>query len=144
MTNAGRSPADAYREFDGPPRSKSLPLEEFATLTRLMQKARPVNIGKTLYAIPQIFRHGQRSNLHVRSDWREARPHRHGCAGVIVPVHDKGFGRSWRDVEATRSEGFDSMVDDAREAELGLMRTMNSFLFAGNAGLSVDGQKWLA
>jgi hypothetical protein len=58
-------------------------------------------------------------------------------------VHDKGFGRSWRDVEAMRSEGFDALVDDAREAELGLMRTMNSFLFAGNAGLSVDGQKWL-
>lgn len=143
MTNAGRSPADAYREFDATTKIEVNPMGEFATLTRLMQKARPVNIGKTLYEYRKSsdMDNGQTSmsgQIGVKLDHTD-----YGYAGVIVPVHDKGFGRSWRDVEAMRSEGFDALVDDAREAELGLMRTMNSFLFAGNAGLSVDGQKWL-
>jgi len=143
MTNAGRSPAEAYREFDATTKIEVTPMGEFATLTRLMQKARPVNIGKTLYEYRKSsdMDNGQTSmsgQIGVKLDHTD-----YGYAGVIVPVHDKGFGRSWRDVEAMRSEGFDALVDDAREAELGLMRTMNSFLFAGNAGLSVDGQKWL-
>lgn len=143
MTNAGRSPAEAYREFDATTKIEVNPMGEFATLTRLMQKARPVNIGKTLYEYRKSsdMDNGQTSmsgQIGVKLDHTD-----YGYAGVIVPVHDKGFGRSWRDVEAMRSEGFDALVDDAREAELGLMRTMNSFLFAGNAGLSVDGQKWL-
>ena len=143
MTNAGRSPAEAYREFDATTKIEVNPMGEFATLTRLMQKARPVNIGKTLYEYRKSsdMDNGQTSmsgQIGVKLDHTD-----YGYAGVIVPVHDTGFGRSWRDVEAMRSEGFDALVDDAREAELGLMRTMNSFLFAGNAGLSVDGQKWL-
>ena len=143
MTNAGRSPAEAYREFDATTKIEVNPMGEFATLTRLMQKARPVNIGKTLYEYRKSsdMDNGQTSmsgQIGVKLDHTD-----YGYAGVIVPVHDKGFGRSWRNVEAMRSEGFDALVDDAREAELGLMRTMNSFLFAGNVGLSVDGQKWL-
>ena len=121
MTNAGRSPAEAYREFDATTKIEVNPMGEFATLTRLMQKARPVNIGKTLYEYRKSsdMDNGQTSmsgQIGVKLDHTD-----YGYAGVIVPVHDKGFGRSWRDVEAMRSEGFDALVDDAREAELGLV-----------------------
>lgn len=143
MTNAGRSPAEAYREFDATTKIEVNPMGEFATLTRLLQKSRPVNIGKTLYEYRKSsdMDNGQTSmtgQIGVKLDHTD-----YGYSGVIVPIHDKGFGRSWRDVEAMRSDGFDALVDDAREAELGLMRTMNGFLFNGSSALSVDGNKWL-
>lgn len=143
ITNAGRTPADAYREFDSTTKIEVNKMGEFATLTRLMQVSRPVSIGKTKFEYRknsgmdngQTSMSGQTAIILDQTDY--------GYAGVPIPIHDKSFGRIWRDYEAMRSEGFDALVDDAREAELGLMRTMNSFLFSGSGSISVNGSTWL-
>ena len=116
ITNAGRTPADAYREFDSTTKIEVNQMGEFATLTRLMQVSRPVSIGKTKFEYRknsgmengQTSLSGQTAIILDQTDY--------GYAGVPIPIHDKSFGRIWRDYEAMRAEGFDALVDDARGA----------------------------
>jgi hypothetical protein len=35
--------------------------------------------------------------------------------GTIIPVHDNGYSRNWREFSAGQSEGFDALIDDQRE-----------------------------
>lgn len=142
-TNAARTPAEAYREFDLTSKIDMAPAGEYATLTRLMQKARSVNIGKEVFEYRQTsdMDQGQSSmsgQVGVDLDKVDEK-----YAGTVVPIHDKGFGRRWRAIEAMRSDGYDALVDDAREARRALMGTLNNYLWDGNANLSLKGSKWL-
>lgn len=140
--NAARSPAEAYREFDQTTKMVQNPEGEFGTLMRVMNAARSVDIGKQVFeyrkastaGLAKTSMSGQTGvNLdHVDYDY----------AGTVVPIHDTGFGRQWRDVEGMKSDGFDALVDDAREAELTLLRKADSYLFDGDADLVVKGNSW--
>lgn len=141
--NAARTPADAYREFDSTSKIDVVPAGEFATLTRILQKSKSVNIGKEVYEYRKTsaMNGGQSSmsgQIGIKLDQSEV-----GYGGTVIPVHDKGFGRSWRQIEAMRADGYDALVDDAREAERGLMSTIGDYLWNGSADLSVNGTKWL-
>ena len=141
--NAARTPAEAYREFDSTTKIEPRAAGEFATLTRLLQKPRSVSIGKSLFEYRKsseldVGQSSMSGQIGVKLDHVD-----YGYGGVIVPIHDKGFGRQWRDVEAMRADGFDALVDDAREAEIVMMKTMDSYLWSGNSKLVVDGKKWL-
>lgn len=141
--NAGRTPADAYREFDSTTKIEMVPAGEHATLTRLLQKPKSVHIGKSVYEYRKAssMSKGQTSlsgQVGVKLDAVD-----YGYGGTIIPVHDRGYGRTWREVEAMRSEAFDATVDDSREAERVLMSTMNDFLWSGNSELAIKGKSWL-
>lgn len=142
-TNAARTPAEAYREFDLTSKIDMVPAGEYATLTRLMQKSRSINIGK------EVFEYRQTSNMdqgqssmsgQVGVDLDKVAEK---YAGTVVPIHDKGFGRRWRSIESMRADGYDALVDDAREARRALMGTLNNYLWDGNANLALKGSKWL-
>ena len=142
-TNAARTPAEAYREFDLTSKIDMVPAGEYATLTRLLQKSRSVNIGK------EVFEYRQTSNMdqgqssmsgQVGVDLDKVDEK---YAGTVVPIHDKGFGRRWRSIEAMRADGYDALVDDAREARRGLMKTLDLYLWDGNENLALKGSKWL-
>ena len=141
--NAARTPAEAYREVDLTSKIDMVPAGEYATLTRLLQKSRSINIGK------EVFEYRQTSNMdqgqssmsgQVGVDLDKVAEK---YAGTVVPIHDKGFGRRWRALEAMRSDGYDALVDDAREARRALMGTLNTYLWDGNANLALKGSKWL-
>lgn len=141
--NAGQTPADAYREFDSTTKIELVPAGEHATLTRLLQKARPINIGKEVFEYRQSSDtdKGQSSmsgQIGVKMDHVD-----YNYDGTVIPIHDKGFGRRWREVEANRSDAFDAMVDDSRECERKLMSTIEDYLWDGNADLSLKGRSWL-
>lgn len=141
--NAARTPAEAYREFDSTSKIELIPAGEHATLSRVMQYAKPVSIGKEVFeyrkvsetAVGQSSMSGQ---IGFQSDKTAV-----DYGGTVIPIHDKGFGRRWREVEAMRSDGYDALVDDAREAERSLMTTINSYMWDGDSGLVVKGNKWL-
>jgi len=142
-TNAARTPAEAYREFDLTSKIDMVPAGEYATLTRLLQKSRSINIGK------EVFEYRQTSNMdkgqssmsgQVGVDLDKVAEK---YAGTVVPIHDKGFGRRWRSIESMRADGYDALVDDAREARRALMGTLNEYLWDGNANLALKGSKWL-
>lgn len=145
LTNAGQTPADAYREFDSTTKIDMVPAGEFATLTRLMQKSRSINIGREVFEFRAASRssdsHGKSSmsgQIGVNMDHVDYK-----YPGTVVPVHDLGFGRRWRELEAMRADGFDALVDDSRESERSLMGVIDSYLWDGDAGLSMKGHSWL-
>lgn len=143
MSNAAQTPAEAYREFDSTTKIEQVPRGEHALLTRMLQVARPVNIGKEVFEYRKASDagHGQTSmsgQIGVKMDNVD---YKYG--GTVVPVHDIGFGRRWREVESMRSEGFDALVDDSRETERELLTTIGKYLWDGNANVSLKGNTWL-
>lgn len=141
--NAGRSPADAYLEFDQTTKMEQNPEGEHATLMRLMAKARSVDIGKQAFEYRKSSTAGTANSslsgqIGVNLDHVD-----YSYAGTVVPIHDVGYGRRWRDVEGMKSDGFDAIVDDAAESELTLLRKMDSYLFEGDAAINIKGNVWL-
>lgn len=141
--NAARTPAEAYREFDATTKIDQVPAGEYATLTRLLQKARPINIGKEVFeyrksttaGIGQTSLSGQ---IGVKADHVDYK-----YAGTVVPIHDIATSRRYREVESMRAEGFDAMVDDNREAERSLMGVMDSYMWDGDSSIELKGNVWL-
>ena len=142
-TNVARTPSEAYREMDPTTKIEQVPAGEFALLSRVLGKVKPINLGRKLYEYRKAsdMNKGQSSmtgSIGVKSDKVD-----YGYGGTVVPIHDKGFGIDHRDHLAMQAEGFDELVDYAREAELGLMRTKNDYLWVGNSSLVFKGSSWL-
>jgi len=143
MTNAAQTPAEAYREFDSTTKIEARSQGEFSTLTKLLQVARSVNIGKEVFEHRKASKAGQgqtsmSGQIGIKMDHVDYK-----YAGTIVPIHDIGFGRTWREVESMRAEGFDALVDDSRETELSLMERLNGYMWDGDADIKVKGRSWL-
>jgi hypothetical protein len=143
MCNAAQTPAEAYREFDATTTIEARSQGEFSTLTKLLQKARSVSIGKEVFEHRKASKagNGQTSmsgQVGIKMDHVDYK-----YAGTVVPIHDIGFGRTWREVESMRAEGFDALVDDSRECELSLMERLESYLWNGDAKMVVKGRSWL-
>lgn len=141
--NQGVSPADAYREFDTTSKIDMVPAGEFATLTRLMQKARSVSIGREVFEYRKVSTAGvgqtsMSGQIGIKQDHVDFK-----YAGTVVPVHDTAWKRRWREMESMRAEGYDVMVDESRESERTLMETINRYMWDGDAGLVVKGHAWL-
>lgn len=143
ITNAARTPEQAYLEFDSTTKIDQVPAGEFATLTRANQVSRSVSIGREVFEYRQssIAGNGQTSmsgQIGVKLDHVD-----YSYAGTIVPIHDIGYGLRYRTAEAMRADGFDGLVDNARETERELMRTMDNYLWDGDANIVVQDRSWL-
>jgi len=145
--NAGIIPQEVYQEFD------NVTVERFRSddgdtfLNDLLPLSRPVNIGKLVHKFRRASDagHAQTSmsgQIGVKLDQVE-----YNYDGTIVPVHDTGFGRNWREWNAQSSEGFDALIDDQRESVATLrVRLADNFLDGhkdadGNL-IVVDGLSW--
>jgi len=142
-TNVARTPAEAYREFDSQTKIEQVPAGEFAALTRVLSKAKPVNIGRKLYehrkaSDMDLGQSSMTGQIGIKDDKVD-----YGYGGTIVPVHDKGFGIDYRDYESMRADGYDVLVDYSREAQRGLMKTVNNYMWDGDASLEFKGVTWL-
>jgi hypothetical protein len=142
-TNAGVSPADAYREFDATTKIEVVPAGHLATLTRLMQKSRSVSIGREVFDYRKASRNGTAKTSMSGQTGVVIDQSQYKYGGTVVPIHDDAYGRTWREVEAMKAEGFDAMVDDSREAERTVMEKIEDYLWNGNADVSVKGRSWL-
>ena len=143
MTNSAQTPAEAYREFDATTKIEARSAGEFSTLTQLLQFGRPVSIGKEVFEHRKSSKAGMSQTsmsgqVGIKMDHVDYK-----YAGTVVPIHDTGFGRTWREVESMRAEGFDALVDDARESELTLMEQLNKYMWEGDTGIKVKGRSWL-
>lgn len=113
--NAGRIPQDIYREFDNVTIERMRLDDGDAFLNDLMPQSKTVNIGKLVYenrrsssaGLVQTSMNGQTG---IKFDQVE-----YNYDGTIVPIHDAGFFRNFRELAAGSSEGFDALIDDQRE-----------------------------
>jgi len=143
-TNAGISPDEAYREMDDRTQVILNPLGEFATYQRVNAVSKSVNLGKLDYTYRQasaqtggtISMSGQTGVITDAVEYKNA--------GTVIPVIDHGVKRDWREMLTFGADGFDTMVDDNREAGLVVLRTANKYLWSGDAKIkSPDGRVWL-
>ena len=142
-TNAARSPAEAYREFDSKSKIETIPAGEFALITRVLPIAKPVNLGRKLYEHRKVsdMNTGQTSmsgTIGVKSDKVDV-----DYDGTPVPIHDKGFDIDFREKLSMDAEGYDSLIDYSREAERGLMRTKNNYMWNGDSSIVFKSKTWL-
>jgi len=142
--NAGISPDEAYREMDNLTVAIMNPEGEFATYSRVSAASKPVNLGKLDYTYRQasaqtggkVSLSGQTGIITDAVEYKNA--------GTVIPIIDHGSKRDWREMLTFGADGFDTMVDDAREAELVIMRTANGYMWNGDATIkSPDDRVWL-
>ena len=112
---SGRIPQDVYREFDNVT-IEEMHLDDGDTfLNDLMPLSKTVNIGKLVYenrrasdaGLIKTSMSGQTGILFDQVDY--------SYDGTIVPIHDGGFFRNFRELAAGTAEGFDALIDDQRE-----------------------------
>jgi hypothetical protein len=65
----------------------------------------------------------------------------------LVPVHDTGFFRNWREWNAMQAEGFDALIDDQRESVAAIRRRLADNVLDGHTDsngntIVVDGVSW--
>ena len=144
LTNAGISPGEAYREMEDKTTIILNPAGEFATYQRVSGKSKSVNIGKLDYTYRQssaqtggkISMSGQTGIITDAVEYKNA--------GTVIPIMDHGTKRDWREYETFGADGFDTMIDDTREANLVVLRVANNYLWNGDATIkSPDGRTWL-
>jgi hypothetical protein len=145
--NEGLIPRDVYQEFD------NVTVERFRSddgdtyLNDLLPLSRSVSIGKLVHKFRQASDAGRAQTsmsgqIGVKMDQVEF-----SYDGSIVPVHDTGFFRNWREWNAQTSEGFDALIDDQRESVATLRRKLADNFLDGHTDaqgntLVVDGISW--
>lgn len=145
--NAGLIPQDVYQEFD------NVTVERFRSddgdtfLNDLLPLSRSVSIGKLVHKFRRASDAGNSQTsmtgqIGVKMDQVE-----YSYDGSIVPVHDTGFFRNWREWNAQQSEGFDALIDDARESVAELRRRLADNFLDGHLDsngnvIVVDGLSW--
>ncbi len=113
--NAGRIPDEIFREFDNVTVER-MKLDEGDTfLNDLMPLSRSISIGKLTFEVRRASDAGQvqtsmTGQVGVKFDNVDF-----STDGTIIPVHDNGYSRNWREWAAGQSEGFDALIDDQRE-----------------------------
>lgn len=145
--NEGLIPQDVFQEFDDVTVERMRSDDGDTFLNDLLPLSRSVSIGKLVHRFRQASDAGRAQSsmtgqIGVKMDQVEFT-----FDGSIIPVHDTGFTRNWREWNAQTSEGFDGLVDDQRESVATLRRHLaDNFLDGhvdsqGNA-IVVDGLSW--
>lgn len=145
--NQGIIPQDVYQEFDRVAVDRFRSDDGDTFLTDLLPLSRSVNIGKLVHKFRQSSDagHAQTSmsgQIGVKMDQVE-----YSYDGSIIPVHDTGFHRGWREWNAQTSEGFDALIDDNRESVATLRAHLADTFLDGHADANgntivVDGISW--
>ena len=114
--NEGLIPQDVFQEFDNVTVVRMRSDDGDTFLNDLLPLSRSVSIGKLVHKFRQASDAGNAQTsmtgqIGVRMDNVN-----YSYDGSIIPVHDTGFGRNWREWNAQTSEGFDALIDDQRES----------------------------
>lgn len=122
--NEGLIPQDVYVEFD------NVTVERFRSddgdtfLNDLLPLSRSVNIGKLVHKFRKASDSGVTQTSMTGQIGVKMDKVCYDYDGSIIPVHDTGFYRNWREWNAQQSEGFDALVDDQRESVAALRRRL--------------------
>ena len=145
--NEGLIPRDVFQEFD------NVTVERFRSddgdtyLNDLLALSRSISIGKLVHRFRQASDAGNAQTsmsgqIGVKMDQTEFT-----FDGSIIPVHDAGFFRNWREMSAMNSEGFDGLIDDQRETVATIRRLLADNFLDGHTDkngefIKVDGLDW--
>lgn len=113
--NAGLIPRDVWQEFDNVTVTRMRSDDGDAFLNDLMPLSRSINIGRLVLKYRQasdagLAKTSMSGQTGIITDHVD-----YAYDGTIVPIHDAGFSREWREWEGMQAEGFDALIDDQRE-----------------------------
>ena len=135
--NAGRLPQDTYRDFDRTIKRVMAGDEGSAVISLLPTRSLP--IGKIVAEYAQASDSGSaQATISGRQAHKLDRA-AYEYDGALVLVHDDGFGRLWREVEAMRSEDFDGLQDDQANTVRAVRRSIYDHAFNGVANVEYKG-----
>lgn len=145
--NEGLIPQDVYQEFDNQTVIRMRSDDGDTFLNDLMGLSRSINIGKMVYTTRRASDAGLvQTSMSGQTGFKMDQVE-YSYDGFIVPIHDAGFFRNWRELEAQRSEGFDALIDDQRETVETVRRYLCDTFLDGMTDkdgnfLNVDGREW--
>ena len=147
LPNQGLIPRDVYQEFDNVTVERMRSDDGDTFLNDLLPLSRSVSIGKLVHKFRQASDAGNAQTsmtgqIGVKMDQVEFT-----YDGSIIPVHDTGFTRNWREFNAQSSEGFDALIDDQRESVATLRAHLADNFMDGHTdkdgnAIVVDGLSW--
>jgi hypothetical protein len=147
VVNEGLIPQDVYQEFDTVSVERMRSDDGDTFLNDLLPLSRSVSIGKLVHKFRRSSDAGNAQSsmtgqIGVKMDQVDF-----SYDGSIVPIHDTGFTRNWREWNAQGSEGFDALIDDQRESVATLRRKLADNFLNGHTDaqgtiIAVDGLSW--
>lgn len=145
--NEGLIPRDVYQDFDNTAVEVMRSDDGDTFLNDLLPLSRSIGIGKLTHQFRQVSDAGNAQTsmsgqIGVLMDQTEFT-----YDGSIVPIHDAGYFRNWREFAAMTSEGFDALIDDNRETVRTVRRHLadaflDGHLDANGQTIVVDGLSW--
>jgi len=131
--NQGIIPQDVYQEFDNTTvEVMRLDNEGDVFLNDLMGMSKSVSLGRTVHRFRQASDAGNSQTSMAGQSGVKFDQVEYKFDGSIVPIHDTGYGRNFREWEAMRAEGFDALIDDQRESTLTLRRRLSDQFINGH------------
>lgn len=147
VVNNGLIPQDVYQEFDNTSVERMRLDDGDTFLNDLLPRSKSIRIGKLVHKFRQVSAtsgvktsmSGQTGVLLDRTDVT--------YDGSIVPIHEAGFGREWREWDALTSEGYDALIDDQRERVANVREHLADTFLDGHLDkdgnfLNVDALEW--
>ena len=145
--NSGLIPQDVYRDFDNNTIERMRSDDGDTFLNDLLPLSKAVNIGKLVHETRRASDMGtvqtsMTGQIGVKMDQVD-----YNYDGTIIPVHDCGFFRNWREWNAQRSENFDALIDDQRESVATVRQRLADTFMDGHTDadgntIVVNGRSW--
>jgi len=145
--NDGLIPRDVFVEFDNTTVERMRSDDGDTYLNDLLALSSSVSIGKLVHRFRQasdagVAQTSMTGQTGVKMDQVEF-----SFDGSIIPIHDAGFKRNFREKEAMSSEGFDALIDDQRETVATVRRKLADNFLDGHTDVDgniivVDGVSW--
>lgn len=148
VVNEGLIPREVYQEFDNTTvEVMRLDNEGDTFLNDLLPMSKSVSIGRLVHKFRQASDAGQTQTSMTGQTGVKMDQVEYTVDGSIIPVHDTGFTRNWREWNAQQAEGFDALIDDQRESVLALRRRLSDQFINGHRDsdgniIVVDGLSW--
>lgn len=115
LVNAGIVPRDVYQDMQRETVEVMRSDDGDAFLNDLMPEAKGINIGKQTSVWRKASDAGSVTTSFTAQTGTIFDQVEYNYDGTIVPCQTAGFYVDWREYEAQRSEGFDSLIDNNRE-----------------------------
>ncbi|MBX2848971.1 MAG: hypothetical protein KTR16_11665 [Acidiferrobacterales bacterium] len=138
---AATIPRDVYVEFDNVTKEIMRNDEGDVLLNDLLPLARSVDIGKIEYKYRKASDSGNAKTTLSGQTVVTMDKTQYSYDSAIVPVHQDGFGREWRELAGQNSEGFDGLIDDQRNSVKAIRRQMVNYIVDGG-GPTFNGATW--
>lgn len=135
-------PKDVYLEFENITKKVMRNDQGDTILNDLLPLARSVDIGKIEYQFRRASDSGNAMTSISGQTVVTMDKAAYNYDSAIIPVHQDGFGRQWRELAGQRSEGFDGLIDDQENSVFATRKKMVDYIVDGDTSVVFNGKSW--